>query len=238
MTYHTDDPTAEETPEKLLHDIITPLIIVKMNAELLGDYLPQLIKALGDQPAFKALLPDDEKITEALLQAPQVIANNIETVLKKHRQLSKSISASLDNMHSASASEADNNAFTIHKTIHNILLVEDEAVHRDIGISLLSQQFHLDCATNGLEAIEMCKHSKYDLILMDMHMPKMNGLEATEELRTFIDSKTIIIGLTSLPLGKKRNELLEIGFDAFLEKPLKLENFKHLLGIVTDNNPA
>jgi CheY-like chemotaxis protein len=159
-------------------------------------------------------------------------------VLSKHRQLSKSVSATLDLHRTTHEPITDNNIFSAHTTIHTILLVEDEAVHRDIGISLLAKQFHLDCATNGLEAVEMCKHSTYDLILMDMHMPKMNGLEATEELRTFINPKTIIIGLTSLPLGKKRNELLEIGFDAFLEKPLKLESFKHLLGIVANNNPA
>jgi CheY-like chemotaxis protein len=238
MAYDSDDASDQETPEKLLHDIVTPLLIVKMNAELLSDYLPQLLTALNEQPATKALLPSDEKIIAALLQAPQVIANNIETVLSKHRQLSKSVSAALSNSHTPRDHATEDNIFSAHTSINNILLVEDEAVHRDIGMSVLSQQFHLDCATNGLEAIEMCKQSTYDLILMDMHMPKMNGLEATEELRKFIDSKTLIIGLTSLPLGKKRNELLEIGFDAFLEKPLRLESFKHLLSIVAGNNPA
>jgi CheY-like chemotaxis protein len=248
MTSHSDDPLGptleqamqqaaqQESPEKLLHDIITPLLIIKMNTELLGKYLPQLITGLQEQSANKDLLPADDKITTALLHAPKVISNNIETVLKKHRQLANALTNGPTLNRLSAETSSEHFTFSIDSVINRILLVEDEIVHRDIGINLLSQKFHLDCANNGLEAIQMCKQTKYDLILMDMHMPKMNGMEATEELRKFISDHTIIIGLTSLPLGKKRNELIEIGFNAFLEKPLKLESFKHLLGLLNTSD--
>ena len=121
-------------------------------------------------------------------------------------------------------------------TAQHILLVEDEIIHQDIGLSLLSPQYQVDCANNGLEAVQKCKEKNYDLILMDLQMPKMNGVEATSELRKTINKNTIIIGLTSMPIGSKRNELVDIGFNNFLEKPLKLESFQNILRLHTVND--
>jgi CheY-like chemotaxis protein len=214
-----------------LHDMVTPLLTVKMNAELISKYLPAMITALQEN-SLGHLLPEDDNIIIALAQAPSVIVKNAETALKKHRQLSNTISAAKGHINlppSLNNGTSAHHSLVITSKIKNILLVEDEIIHQDIGISLLSLRFKLECANNGLEAIEKCKQKKYDLILMDLQMPKMNGVQATEELRKFIHKDTVIVGLTSMPLGNKHAELTALGFNAFLEKPLKLESFKYLL---------
>lgn len=102
-------------------------------------------------------------------------------------------------------------------------------VHRDIGESLLSPHYQVDFAENGLDAIRKCEQKQYDLILMDLHMPKMNGEQATMALRTRLSNETIIIGLTSLPLGANQSGLLARGFTDFLEKPLTMKGLQNVL---------
>ena len=75
----------------------------------------------------------------------------------------------------------------------------------------------------------MCEQKHYDLILMDLHMPKMNGEQATIALRSRVSNETIIIGLTSLPIGVNKSGLLAMGFTDFLEKPLTLKSLQKLL---------
>jgi CheY-like chemotaxis protein len=222
--------TNPNDPEQLLHDIATPLLITQMNADLLAKYLPQLITALREPQLNHELLLNDEKIIAALINAPNAIKNNLDVIQKNMRHLSNI----LENNNSNTATHAPfrsslNSTISPTPQIKKILLVEDETIHQDIGLNLLTPRYHVDCVNNGLEAISKCKQQHYDLILMDLQMPKMNGVEATTELRKIVSPDIIIIGLTSMPIGNKRGELLELGFTNFLEKPLKLENFQNIL---------
>ncbi|MES2824271.1 MAG: response regulator [Pseudomonadota bacterium] len=222
--------TSPNDSEQLLHDIATPLLITQMNADLLAKYLPQLITALRNPQLNNELLLNDEKIIAALINAPSTIKNNLDVIQKNMRQLSNILENNNSNTgtHAPSISLLNSaNASTLQ--IKKILLVEDETIHQDIGLNLLTPRYHVDCVNNGLEAINKCKQQHYDLILMDLQMPKMNGVEATTELRKIVSPDIIIIGLTSMPIGNKRGELLELGFTNFLEKPLKLENFQNIL---------
>lgn len=223
MTDKTDSIMMSETPAQILHDIITPLLVAKINVNLLAEHLPSLLIALKNSQNEIPL--KDEKTLEALLRAPEIIANNIDLVQRKYRALSASLfDTAAINQQTVAATTNSNGS-----KISTILLVDDETIHQDIGIKLLSPYYKVDSAQNGIEAISKCKLQHYDLILMDLQMPKMNGASATEELRKFIKNDTIIIGLTSMPLGEKRIELLNIGFNDFLEKPLKLDNFQNLV---------
>ncbi|MES2673354.1 MAG: response regulator [Pseudomonadota bacterium] len=217
-------------PEQVLHDIATPLLIAQMNADLLAKYLPQLITALQNPQLINELLMNDEKIIAALINAPSAIKSNLDVIQKNMRQLSNILENNNSNTGThAPAISLTNSATASTSQIKNILLVEDETIHQDIGLNLLTPRYQVDCVNNGVEAINKCKQQHYDLILMDLQMPKMNGVEATTELRKIVSPDIIIIGLTSMPIGNKRGELLELGFTNFLEKPLKLENFQNIL---------
>lgn len=247
MTNKFNHQCESDSAETLFHDIATPLLIAKMKAALLASHMPQLIRAVAASPELQHLLPDDKKLIEALINAPEIMVSNLETVQKKINLLSESVLHQVNNFGS-SPSGNDETMNTQSKSVDNsmgmptrtiaiktILLVDDEMVHRDIGRSLLSPHYQVDFAENGLEAIRMCEQKQYDLILMDLHMPKMNGEQATIALRTRIGDETIIVGLTSLPLGANQSGLRARGFTDFLEKPLTMKGFQQFLQVYSRN---
>ncbi|WP_039913219.1 response regulator [Cellvibrio mixtus] len=226
------DQYEQQSVETLFHDIATPLVISKMKAELLAKHLPAIITTLVQSPELRHLLPNDETLIDALLTAPDIMQSNLQLVQKKINLLSASMLHQANNFASVTnPPEFDGGSGIPVRTvaIRTVLLVDDEAVHRDIGESLLTPLYDVDFAKNGLEAISLCEQKHYDLILMDLHMPKMNGEQATIALRPRISSETIIIGLTSLPIGANRSGLLAMGFTDFLEKPLTLKSLQKLL---------
>jgi CheY-like chemotaxis protein len=241
MADTTKNQNESDGAEKLFHDIATPLLIAKMNAELLASYLPQLITSLAQSPHLLHLLPEDKKVIDALMSAPNLMKSNLDVVQKKINLLSESVLRRGDHVdvYPSTNGTAANvlrkpqgasvNAAEGAVAIKTILLVDDEEIHRDIGKSLLSPHYQVDFAENGLEAIRKCEQQHYDLILMDLHMPKMNGEQATIALRTRISNATIIVGLTSLSVGVNQSRLLAKGFTDFLEKPLTLSGLQNLL---------
>ena len=111
-----------------------------------------------------------------------------------------------------------------------ILLVEDNELNREIAVEILNEYgFLVDTAENGAEAVEKVKKSKpggYDLVLMDVQMPVMNGYEATRRIRALNDpvlSKIIILAMTANAFDEDRKEALEYGMNGFLSKPIVVE---------------
>ena len=111
-----------------------------------------------------------------------------------------------------------------------ILLVEDNELNREIAEELLKQYgFLVDIAENGAEAVEKVKNSApgtYDLVLMDIQMPVMNGYEATEQIRALEDpalAKIRILAMTANAFDEDRKQALKCGMDGFLSKPIVME---------------
>ena len=118
-----------------------------------------------------------------------------------------------------------------------VLLVEDEPVNREIaGMLLEDVGFRVDEAENGAEALELASRNVYSLILMDMQMPVMDGLEAARRLRQHEPaSKTPILAMTANAFAEDKNRCLEAGMDDFLTKPVDPTQlystiYKHLSG--------
>ena len=111
-----------------------------------------------------------------------------------------------------------------------ILLVEDNELNSEIAAEILSQYgFQVDTAKNGAEALEKVQHSKpgdYDLVLMDVQMPVMNGYEATKRIRGLSDpalAKITILAMTANAFEEDKRKALECGMDGFLSKPIVVE---------------
>ncbi len=114
-----------------------------------------------------------------------------------------------------------------------ILLVEDNILNQKlIFLNLSKYGYKIDIANNGLEALEKVKLNKYDLIIMDLMMPLMDGLEASREIRKYekeISHTTPIIGLTANTFDADRDKCLEAGMDEYMAKPFELDEFNSLL---------
>ena len=117
-----------------------------------------------------------------------------------------------------------------------ILVVEDNKINQMITKKILNKMNLIcDLVDNGEDAVEKVKETQYDVVLMDIHMPGISGLEATKQIRSF-DKELTIFALTAVTLEDKMHEFEEAGFDDIISKPFKQEDFeKKLYGALTDN---
>ncbi|MBN2163733.1 MAG: response regulator [Pontiellaceae bacterium] len=113
-----------------------------------------------------------------------------------------------------------------------ILVVEDNKVNQMVTLRILSKLgYQADLASNGQEAVEAALNISYDLILMDIQMPDMDGLEATREIRGRLpdSTKPRIIGLSAHALSDSRSKALAAGMDDYLNKPVKIVELRQML---------
>jgi CheY-like chemotaxis protein len=106
-----------------------------------------------------------------------------------------------------------------------ILLAEDNPVNQKLARRLLERMGYVaDLATNGLEAIESLDRTAYDLVLMDVQMPELDGLEATRRIRTRWPERSLrIVAMTANAMEGDRDTCLAAGMDDYLSKPIRLE---------------
>ncbi|MBC2592964.1 response regulator [Ruficoccus amylovorans] len=119
----------------------------------------------------------------------------------------------------------------------NILMAEDNKVNQKVtGLLLKKMGYSADIANNGLEVLDAMRKRHYDVILMDMHMPEMDGLEATRNIRESYarDRQPYIIALTASAFQDFKQECHEAGVNAFLTKPLRSEELKKYLTRLQD----
>ncbi len=117
-----------------------------------------------------------------------------------------------------------------------LLLVEDNVLNQKlIFLNLTKFGFSIDVANNGLEAVEKVQEKRYDLILMDLMMPVMDGFDATRAIRDLEDKNglhTPIIGLTANTFDADREKCLGIGMDEYMAKPFDMEVFNSILDVL------
>ncbi|MEO9481978.1 MAG: PAS domain S-box protein [Ekhidna sp.] len=106
-----------------------------------------------------------------------------------------------------------------------ILLVDDNDVNRKVASSIMIKSgCQIDEAYDGFHAIEKVKEENYDLIFMDIQMPKMDGIKATQEVRKLeFGGNTPIIAMTAYSMEEDRERFLNAGLDDYLAKPIKAE---------------
>ncbi|MBF0530125.1 MAG: response regulator, partial [Deltaproteobacteria bacterium] len=137
----------------------------------------------------------------ALADHPSIAAESVDTELGRHRPL-------------------------------RILLAEDHAVNQQVTLMMLERLgYRADVAANGLEVIQAFQRQSYDLVLMDVQMPEMDGLEATRYLRDALSTKDrpVIIALTANALEGDRERYLAAGMDDYLSKPVRITQLQKML---------
>ena len=113
-----------------------------------------------------------------------------------------------------------------------VLVAEDNLVNQKVAVRFLSRLgYQAAVANNGREALQALDESKYDLVLMDMQMPEMDGLTATREIRLRYPSarQPRIFALTANAVTGDRERCLAAGMDDYLSKPVKIESIEQLI---------
>ncbi|MBK7996776.1 MAG: response regulator [Blastocatellia bacterium] len=129
------------------------------------------------------------------------------------------------------------NKLTIEKISENtkplkILLAEDNIINQKIAKKLLEKLgYSIDIVNNGIEVLQVLKEKQYDIILMDIQMPEMDGLTTTEEIIKTIDLKVRpkIVAMTAGAVEGDKEQCLAAGMDDYISKPINLEQLQKML---------
>ena len=131
------------------------------------------------------------------------------------------------------ASQSDNNfAVEMGSTYPlRILLTEDNRINQKVATRILNRLgYQLDIAVNGLEAVEALRRQPYDLILMDIQMPEMDGIQATQAIiAEWGAERPYIVAMTANALKGDKERYLSAGLDDYVSKPIKVEALKEAL---------
>jgi CheY-like chemotaxis protein/anti-sigma regulatory factor (Ser/Thr protein kinase) len=149
----------------------------------------------------------------------------------KPSQLHKALTA----IFSGQQAKESDRALTINKKIHNnslrILLAEDNVTSQKVAKQMLKRLgYRADVVANGIEALQALERQPYDVVLMDLKMPEMGGLEATRLIRQrWPDNGPKVIAITAYALQGDREKCLDAGMDDYISKPIKIEELAGVL---------
>ncbi len=129
-----------------------------------------------------------------------------------------------------SSQSMDNNEMTIRPQDLNVLVIDDDEVSRDHAKAILEESgVELETVETGEDALKLvtlhnARRTEYNLVLVDYHMPSLNGIEVTREIRKILGNDITIIMITASDLFSLRDEAIEAGVDGFISKPLSSYN--------------
>ncbi|MES2456059.1 MAG: two-component regulator propeller domain-containing protein [Bacteroidota bacterium] len=174
-----------------------------------------MLSSIGDESNKKY-----PGLFSAILTKPvkkRLLSTNIQKVLRSRELVSAP--------HSSRTNVLDED-FAVAYPL-NILVVEDNAVNQRLILQVLKKLgYQVALAENGEEAIAAVKQHTYDLLLMDVQMPVMDGLEATRAIRQLNIKQPYVIAMTGNAMSEDKNICLDAGMNDYLAKPLKLESIK------------
>ena len=112
-----------------------------------------------------------------------------------------------------------------------VLLAEDNLVNQKVAVRMLDRLgYRVDVVANGVEAVDAVHRQRYDVVLMDVQMPEMDGLEATRQIRSLDVPQPYIIALTANAMEGDREECLDAGADGYVPKPVSMKGLEEAIG--------
>lgn len=221
----------------LIQDIDLDLAIVDLDMPELSGF--DLIKLIKSDPKFSNLpiviYTGKENFDEDLRKIDGMFADLLSKRSTKIEDLAATISSMINRYDIPSTPEE----VIQQPNIPKILLVEDYKHSQIIVTRLLKKNnfTSIIVVENGAEALDQVKAGRFDLILMDMQMPVMNGFEATEKIRQIPDYKeTPIIALTAFAMKGDREKCLEAGATDYIPKPIDSNDFIDKVKYYTSKN--
>jgi PAS domain S-box-containing protein len=113
-----------------------------------------------------------------------------------------------------------------------ILLAEDNAVNQKVALQMLKRLGQsADVVTNGIEVLQALERQPYDVVLMDIQMPEMDGIDAAKKIRERWPKRPKIIAITAYALEGDREKCIKAGMDDYIAKPIQIEELRSVLDI-------
>jgi two-component system, sensor histidine kinase and response regulator len=171
-----------------------------------------LLSSIGDEYNQNNLQLFHSILTKPVRQ--HVLCKQILSALQNNRQLWSDKTVSDEKL---TADFATQHPFSI-------LIAEDNAINQQVILHILRKMgYEPDLVENGREAVEAAAQKRFDLIMMDMQMPEMDGLEATRTIRSTQNFQPVIIALTANTMQDDEQYCLNAGMNDYISKPIKLE---------------
>ena len=206
-----------------------------------GIEVTRQIRALGDETPIIILTAYDWSDIEAEAKAAGVTAFCSKPMFMS--DLRETLLAALGQQKAESGSILPHVNDTFRFKEKRLLLVEDNELNREIALEILGEYgFQIDSAENGVQAVEKVTASKpgdYDLVLMDIQMPLMDGYEATRRIRALENPALAgipILAMTANAFDEDRKAAMDCGMNGFLSKPIQIEELIHTLQSVFVEN--
>ncbi|MEM6647054.1 MAG: response regulator [Bacteroidota bacterium] len=178
-----------------------------------------LATSLGD-----ALTASQRRLFEAVLHKPLKPSPLLDTLM---RVLGHATQPQAER----EASEAARDRTLGERHPLHILLAEDNPINQKVALRMLDRLgYAADAVSNGLEAIEAVHRQAYDVVLMDIHMPEMDGIEAMQKIRKRLgDARPRIVAMTAEAMDGDRERLLDAGMDDYISKPVRISDLTSAL---------
>jgi CheY-like chemotaxis protein/HPt (histidine-containing phosphotransfer) domain-containing protein len=122
-----------------------------------------------------------------------------------------------------------------------ILVVDDDELNRRMMKILLTREgHHVDLAADGMEALDAVKYQEFDIVFMDLQMPTMDGVEASQRIRDWENGgrHTFIVALTASYMPEEGHILFSAGIDNYISKPFEVDHIQRMLSLISRKVPA
>lgn len=158
---------------------------------------------------------------------------NVASIINKGSEFSFSFTCKI--VSSLSSKDFAENDYSLFSNL-NVLFCEDNQINQKVIAAIAKKlQLRYDFAVNGVSAIQLTKINKYDVIFMDINMPELNGLDATNEIKSHsLNANTPVVALTLNLFAETRQKSIEIGMCDFIEKPIRSVDIIRVLKNIID----
>jgi signal transduction histidine kinase/DNA-binding response OmpR family regulator len=231
----TDSGSASEGLDRIANDQQFDIALLDGElSDMQGTILARRLRALRDARALRILMTTSPDATHTNLRSAGL---DVQSVLTKPLHQSQLYDAMVYAL-CEPGTEESSQRIDVHAVQNKygpalrILLAEDNVVNQRVAQLMLEKLGHrADVASNGVEAVDAALRSPYDIILMDMQMPEMDGLEATRRIRgaESIQHRPRIVAMTANVMPGDRERCLSAGMDDYISKPVKLEELARVL---------
>ncbi|MBN2013061.1 PAS domain S-box protein [candidate division KSB1 bacterium] len=204
----------------------------------------ELSRQLCQHPTYKnikrIIVTANEGLTDKNIEQELQLSGFFQKPYQR-QEIAETLFVALKSVNSEQHADVVDNIQNIQNICLSILLTEDNIMNQELAVEILQDAGHkVDVANNGLEAINILGEKEYDIILMDVQMPQMDGFEATRRIRNAeaigLFKRMPIIAMTAHAMKGDKENCLKAGMDDYISKPIQINELLRIIKKHTNVN--